>query len=254
MAKEKTVEEVQIPATENLVPWSPPADTRGIEHITKDDVQMPRMALAQGLSPQIQEGDPTYVEGLKVGQMFNSLTSEIYGKGPIHFTIIRADRPRFVEFIPRNEGGGVRDFNVPANDPRTQFTTSEDGTRKKPVATKFYDFVIMLLPSGELMALSFKSSMLKVARQLNMLMVKRQKASFAGRYELSAIMTKNAQGPFAAYVVKNAGEVDQETYMFAEKQYEAFKDKVLDIHREGDEVPEGTGDVDGSTDFDTSKM
>jgi hypothetical protein len=102
-----------------------PKSSEGTENITKDDIQMPRMALAQPMSPQLVEGDPKFIEDLKTGQLFNDLTSENFGKGPILFSVIRADRPRGVEFNPLDEGGGIKDFNVPLDDERMQFHGAE---------------------------------------------------------------------------------------------------------------------------------
>jgi hypothetical protein len=228
----------------------PTHDLRGTEHITKDDLQMPKLGLAQALSPQVQKTEPQYIAGLQVGQLFNNLTKHNYGEGPLEFTIIRADPPRFVEFIPRSEGGGVKDVNVPPNDPRTKFRTDEAGKTIPPVATKFYDFVLLLLPTREPIALSLKSTGLKVARQLNALMKLRNAPSFAGKYVMTTGTSKNAKGVFAVYQVQNAGWVDEDTFNFCSQMYEAFKDKTLIIDRESDiHVPAGD-----DTDFDTSKM
>lgn len=229
----------------------PKGDTRGTDHITKNDLQMPRLALGQGLTPQVSEGK----DGFTVGVLFNSLTEEIYGKGPIEFTVVRADPPRYVEFIPRDEGGGVRDPNVPPNDPRTKFTMDGNGKPVPPIATKYYDFIIMMLPVGDdpmsnLIALSLKGSGLKVAQRLNALMKLRNMPSFGGRYSLVSAMDKNAKGTFAVYRITNAGNItDEPTYRLAEQAYELLKDKTLVIDREPGDEPD-----DPATNFNTNNM
>ena len=237
MAEDKLVK--QADASLTLPSYIKAGDHRGTDHITKDDLQMPRMGLAQGLSPQLMVGDPKYIEGLAIGQMFNNLTSQIYGRGPIDFCVVRADPPRGIEFFPLDQGGGIKDFNVPLTDPRMQFGPNGE----KPVATKFYDFIVMLLPSQELIALSFKSTGLKTARQLNGLIKLRNAPLFAGKYRLSTGMTKNKQGTFAIFLVSNNGFVDEETYANAEHLYEALKDRHIVIDREV-----------GEDDFDTTSM
>src|SRR5579872_451725 len=118
----------------------------GSEGIGREDILLPRVGLAQKTSPEI---DPTqvgkYIEGLQFTDMFNSLTKQPYGKGPLHFVIIRRDNPRFIEFNPLEQGGGIKDMNVPAGDPRALFTTGPNGERVKPAATMFYDFIVLLL-------------------------------------------------------------------------------------------------------------
>ncbi len=223
-------------------------DVRGTEHLTKDDIQLPRIGLAQGLSPEIQDGDPKFISDLKVGMMFNNLTRQIIepAKGPIEFTVIRAERPRYVEFIPRTAGGGIKDFDVPANDPRTQFTRDPvSGQSVPPVATKFYDFIIMMLPvttpqeaMQKIIALSFKSTGLKVARNLNGLMKLRNAPTFAGKYTLKTGMDKNSKGTFAVFQIANAGWVDEPTYKIAEAAYKGLEGKTVVIEREPGEEDE----------------
>ena len=215
-------------------------DARGTEDITKDDIQMPRLGLAQALSPQIEDGNPQKIDGLEVGMLFNNLSKQVYGKGPISFTVIRSDRPRYIEFIPRQEGGGIRDYDVPANDPRTQFTTdSVTGKSVPPIATKFYDYVIMLLDeqyNNELVVLSLKSTGLKVARALNGMLKMRNAPSFAGKYTLSTGMDKNAKGRFAVFKVDQAGWVTEAQFKLGEAIYNGLIGKTIAVDREpGDE-------------------
>jgi len=209
----------------------------GTEHITNADMQIPRMMLAQKMSPEVDDGDAKRVPGLKVGDMFNGLTHEIYGRGPVQFVILRADPPRWVEFIPREEGGGVKDPNVPANDPRTAF--GKDGS--KPAATKFYDYIILLMPLGNdplarMVALSFKSTGLKIAKQLNALIKLRNAPIHAGVYTLTSVDTQNSLGKFAIFNVANAGWVtDKVLYEQLGQISVSMKDKKIDIERDPDE-------------------
>lgn len=211
-------------------------DIRGREHITSDDIQMPRLAIAQGLSPEIQEGDPKFIEGLKFGQMFNSLTGKIYGKGPIEFYILKGNPPRGVEFNPREEGGGVKDRSVPLDDPRMQW--GKDG--EKPVATLYYDYLIMLLPDEEIIGLSMKSTNIKVAKTLNGLIQMRQRAIFAGKYKISSVVQKNAKGTYGTFQISNSGWVEEEdTYEKLSGLFTQFKDQEVQIHdSEADEEKE----------------
>jgi hypothetical protein len=207
-------------------------DHRGSEHIAQEDLQLPRIAIAQGLSPELIEGNAKYIDGLKMGHMFNNLTGELYNKGPIEFVVVRADPPRWVEFIPRDEGGGVADLNVPPDDPRTQFTRDEEGKSVPPVATKFYDYVILMLPSKEPIALSMKGKALKVARQLNALIKLRNAPIFAGKYVLTSTLESNSKGTYGVPQIRNAGWVDEQLYKLAEGVYESIKSKNLVIDRD----------------------
>jgi len=223
-----------------------PMERTGTEHISNADMQIPRLLLAQKMSPEVDEVDAKRIPELKVGDMFNGLTHKIYGRGPLNFVILRADPPRFVEFIPREQGGGVKDPNVPASDPRTNF--GEHG--EKPVATKFYDYVILLMPFSEdplasMVALSFKSTGLKIARQLNALIKLRSAPVYAGIYRLTSVDTQNSKGKFAIFNVSNAGWItDQKLYGQLSVLSENIQNKTIEIDREpgeDDEFPP-TGD------------
>ena len=208
-------------------------DVRGTEHITKDDIRPPRLSLAQGLSPQMIETDPLYIEGLKLGDAFNDLTGQIYGKTAIDVLVVRADPPRYVEFD--EDGRTIVDRDVPADDPRTQFTDDPDhpGQRLKPVATKFYDFVVLKLPEREPMALSFKSTGLKMAVRLNSLIRMKPVPIFAGRYQLTSVMNKNDQGTWYGFNVRQTGIVqEKDLFDFAEACYTAWKEKRVDFETE----------------------
>ena len=206
-------------------------DRSGTEHLTREDIQMPRIGIAQQMSPELDSTSPKFIEGLRIGNMFNNLTGQVYGDGPLEFSVVRADPPRWVEFNPREAGGGVKDPNVAHDDPRTAFGPNGE----HPIATKFYDFIVMIHPTRELVALSFKSTGIKVAKQLNGFIAMRNAPLFAGKYSIVTTMTQNTKGRFAIPVVKNAGWIsDKETYAHAKQTFENVRNKSYNIEREGD--------------------
>lgn len=182
----------------------PAKDKRGTESITTKDIQLPRLVLAQGPSPQLVPGEPQYIKGLTIGDAFNTLTGEIYGKGPFEFTVIRVERTRAVEFSDRKEGGGVKDPNVPLDDPRCQFI---DG--KKPIATKFMEYIVMMLPSQQLVLMSFKSKGIRRAQAFNSLILGREQASFACKFTAESVMDKNSSGTWATWRLNNSAVQDE---------------------------------------------
>jgi hypothetical protein len=217
----------------------------GTEHIGRGDMLIPRLALIQKTSKEIEPGD-RFIEGAKFTDLFNTITKKVYGAGPLYFSILKADLPRGVQFRPLSEGGGVIDPNVPLDDPRMMFGEPDaTGRATKPVATKFYDFIILLLtdldmqdPLQNVMALSFKSTGIKVAKYLNTLIAQRGKKSlYKGVYEVRSGSETNAQGTFAVYKVKNAGWLKPESpaEALAAELYESWKDRQanIDLSTEG---------------------
>jgi hypothetical protein len=51
----------------------------GFEKITNDTMSIPFLRYAQDGSPQLKKTKPEYIEGLKPGQYFNSVTKKIHG-------------------------------------------------------------------------------------------------------------------------------------------------------------------------------
>jgi hypothetical protein len=220
-------------------------DRRGLETIGKEDMLVPRLALAQALSPEVTKGDPKQIEGLQSGDLFNSVTKTKYGAGPIYVQIVRKDALRAMEFVPLDDGGGVKDPNVPLNDDRLKWGSNGE----KPKATLFRDYLAVILPTAEnpnreLIALSFKSSGIKVAKQLNGLIATRNMPIFAGRYSITT-KTELKPKPHQVFVIENADWVDELDYRLGEELWAAMKDADVVIDRghpatdgtAGDEIP-----------------
>jgi hypothetical protein len=216
-------------------------DRRGTENITTKDIRPPALRLAQALTPETKRSESSYIDGLTEGLFFNSLSREIYGEGPIRFLVVNQLGHRHVEFAPMGEGGGVIDFNVPDGDPRTEFTTMvKDGkeTRVKPKATKFYDYLILLLrPDGDgergvLMTLSLKGKQLKKAVYLNTVLMGSKLPSFAHVFTAEAVPEKHGSYSFYGWKLEQAGWPSEAIYHEASSTYDAMKGKTVVLETE----------------------
>lgn len=243
-------------------------DARGTETIQRDDIKIPRLLLAQAMSPQVKRDDPSEIEGLREGDIFNDLTKENLGQGPIELAFLRRDPPHWIEFIPREQGGGIKDGNVPFGDPRTiAVINPKTGLREPPVATQFYDYVAVTLPMdlsnplGNIVAISMKGANIGAngaAKQINGLLWKRKAPIFASRFTLTSAMTKNAKGSFSVYSVRLSTAVDdqalpgapgwvsEDVFKALDAIFESIQDKELNLQREpgSDDGDEGlAGDI-----------
>lgn len=240
---------------EPIPDFIPVGSAEGTEGIGRDDLQMPRLAIAQAMSPQKLEGNSAYIEGLKLGDMFNTLSGEIYGKGPLEFIIVRRDNPRWVEF---DEERNMVDPNVPLGDSRTEWTTNDKGERVPPIATQFYDYVIVLADSGETLALSMSKTNIKAAKKLNGLIKMRMPPVplYARRFTIETANETNEHGTFGVFVVKSAGTPgvpnsdlvkDREQFEILKAIHTSFKDTVLNIDRRDDgPAPVGSSQTDAA--------
>jgi hypothetical protein len=186
--------------TTHPAPLVTPAAPLGTEHITSDDVMMPRLGLAQAISNEVNKTHADFIDDLGVGDFFNTVSNRVYGSGPLIFSILVAHPPRAVEFAALSDGGGIIDPNVPLNDPRMNF--GDDGT--PPQATKFYDYVLWLHESDELIAMSLARSAIKAAKSLNGLIRMRGTAVFTGRYTVTSVQKTSSQGNYQSWRFRNS--------------------------------------------------
>lgn len=211
----------------------PAGDRRGTENIGKDDVRLPRLAIAQQLSPQLVKSESAFIDGLQQGDMFNTLTGHVYGPGPLSIHVLRVDRPRGVEFIPREQGGGIKDANVPLTDPRMLWGPQGE----RPAATKFRDYIALVLPINKdnpldsVIGISMKGSQDRIGKDLNTLIQQRNAPVFAGRYSLITVQEKNRLGQmYYNFRIHNAGWAMTEEEFFAlSSLFEDLADKEVVI-------------------------
>jgi hypothetical protein len=218
-------------------------DVRGTENITSEDIKPPALRIAQSGSKEIKRSEPaSYIEDLREGELFNSSSREIYGEDPVRLLIVHQLGHRHLEFAPQSEGGGVIDFNVPDGDPRTEFTESViDGkrVRVKPRATKFYDFLILLLREegrNQLMTMSLKSTQLKKAVQLNTLLAQSKMPSFAHLIEASPVPEKKGAFNIYGWRFDPVGYPTEAQYTEASGLYDKLKKVKIEVETEGTEA------------------
>lgn len=194
---------------------------RGFEDTVTTDISIPRLALAQNGSPQVTEGDPSKIEGLKVGDLFNSVTGQAYGKQVI-IQVLRKMPLRAMEFRPIDDGGGVVDPDVPIGDPRLKWGNTGDKKKDRPQATLFRDFLAAILPGRELIALSFKSSGITAAKNLWGMATMSNRDCFAVRLKITTA-TKLTPKPHQIYKVELAGWVSEDDFKLGAEMYEAVQ-------------------------------
>jgi hypothetical protein len=138
--------------------------------VSNDDILIPRLAVAQaGMSPQLKKANELFIPGLEEGQLFNTVTNEIYGESatviPLFFT------KNYVEF----EGGGsLRVLNVykcSADVPRggLDWVEGTDGKRAQKV-TEFKNRMSLILSGAGVwqpILVSFKKGEVKFSDQWN---------------------------------------------------------------------------------------
>jgi hypothetical protein len=233
-----------VPAYLRRAPGQRPA---GFENMDRSDWTLPRLGLCQSNSPQRSEGDAKFIEGLKDGQFFNSITQAIYGKAvkivPLMFFKSR------IRFRDMDEGGGIlcraddgkKGIGDPGGTcekcPMALFTQGDNKNTVPPECDHFYNYAVLVLPTNgntlgpeSLAVMSLKSTGLKTAREFNALLRLRNTDFFAGVYDITSAVQKNqAKQSWFTHVIKSSGWVSETQLEIAKAVYES----VSAAHTEG---------------------
>lgn len=207
----------------------------GSEDVGARDMILPRVDVLQALSPQIKKSDPNYINGAEQGQIFNTVTGEIYGSSVTFIPVLF--RKEWVVWKLRKAGGGfcgAFQTEVEAENFRCSMPSADD----HEAVESHQHFVILLTDNGPQEAVfSLTKSKLKVSRALNTLIQIAGVDRFAKAYRLDAIETESAKGEFWSYKAHPVGFVSKELYERGQALYGMIKAGAADVDRSHD-VPE----------------
>lgn len=87
----------------------------GMDAVTAADVALPRYTILQGLSPQVNSRKDEYVEGAKMGMIFNTATGKVMDTQRLVFAYyqrrniewVPRDKPCPITSLPQVTGGGL---------------------------------------------------------------------------------------------------------------------------------------------------
>lgn len=234
--------------------------TEGSSEITAEDIKLPRLAIAQGLSPQMLPDDSQYIDGLRLFDMFNDVTQEIYGRGPLKFVPVYW-QVKNLEFEKDDKGkntGIIVDDNVPSGDPRTKWSRDESGVKRPPQATRYTELVAFLLrpeQPPQTIIISIKETnkhMRRAAQIISGALVEIPRPYYGGIYTVKTMSEKFDEGTAGVFVFgirPTLWNTDRDLYERGKALQESLKGKTIIVNRDvaNDEDP-------GDTSFDTSAM
>ena len=197
-----------------------------------DEMQIPFVRLLQALSPQLNKKKAEYIEGASSGDAFNNVTGQ-YWDGEQGLTVIPCyQTTKYLEFTPREMGGGFRG-EINPNNPVLQQTTRSGSKEILPNGNELVKsdqhFCLIVDEDGgyQPAVIDMKSTQLKVSRrwttQIAMQKVKNPKtgalvtpAVFATMWKLSTTEESNDQGSWSNWAVEKVGLVeDRDLYQEA---------------------------------------
>lgn len=225
----------------------------GLEAMEQGDMVLPRLAIAQSLSPAIKKNNSKYIEGLEEGMLYNTVTRRIYGTTvrvvPVLFSKMR------IKFEEISKGGGILCISAngidggqlcPAGCARCEFSKFIDGV--PPKCSNFMNYACLLPDEGmDLIVASMKSTAISVAKQWNSVMRLLNKPSFAKFYQISTVPETRNNNDYFNFKVEPKNFVTPEIYSFGTAMHEQLKAQGIKVDLEDE-------DLQDPTQFDTNQM
>ena len=211
----------------------------GFEGTSSKDLSIPFIEVMQSNSPQVEAGD------LKLGDMFNSVTGEVWAPGEfIHLIPCHKDLT-YNEWVPRSKGGGLVARYQPGDDLVVRSLSARRdgiGPMMLPSGNELiethYLYALTLDSTGEevtgFCVLSCTSTKITPLRKLTtaLYMLKGKPPLFANRIRLTTFKDKNAKGTYANIEFRplldswGASLINPNTHRGLLEEARAFRDLV----------------------------
>jgi hypothetical protein len=193
----------------------------GLENITTEDMQIPFIRIIQALSPQLQKDDPLYIKGAEQGDIFNTVSQEVYKQDEGVIVVPAFFEKKFLEFQLRSSGGGfVREL---AADDKDITMTSREGTIEllpngNELVRTHQHLVIAMSVDGTIApsVLDMKKTQLKVSRRWNTLKNSARLPSgalmpiYGTAWQVTTVLEANDQGKWFNYKLDRVNDITPE--------------------------------------------
>lgn len=193
--------------------------SRGNEHVEMKDMVIPRIEVAQALSKCLKEGDPAFIEGIKQGDLYNTVTRENYGSAirvvPILFKV------EYLAWRDQKKGGGFAGAYPTLAECQARIAEEENPDDWEATETA-QQLVLVLKKDGstEEAVVSMNKTKLKVSKQWNSLIRLNKNDRFSRVYILHSVEeTNNNNQDYKNYGVYNGGFPPADVYKRAEALY-----------------------------------
>lgn len=219
---------VSKPRDENLPAYiKQGGPARGSENVDTTDLVIPRLELAQALSPCLKKGDAGYIEGAEQGDIFNTVTRELYKAENGVLVIPILYKKEYLVWKDRKQGGGFRG-SYPTLDEANQRIAGEQDAEHLVANETGQQLVLVVREDGTtddtmLAMVSMSRTKLKVSKNWNSLIRLNGGDRFSRVYRLIAVDEQNSAGEdYKNFGVMAAGFPEEDAYKVAEAVYEGI--------------------------------
>ena len=193
------------------------------------ELQIPFVRVIQALSPQIKKNDASFIKGASQGDAFNTVTGD-HWTGEEGFEVVPCfQQTKYLEFIPRDQGGGGFVGELSADDPNIARATRTGGKEILPNGNELvksdqhYCMLISADGTYQPVIIDMKSTQLSVSRrwksQIAMLKMKDAKgvlktpSLFATIWRLTTVEQSNDMGTWYNWSVEKVKTIDNEALL-----------------------------------------
>ena len=192
----------------------------GLENFTTEDMQIPFIRILQALSPQLNKQDPLYIKGAEQGDIFNTVSGEIY-KADTGLTVVPAYfEQKFLEFALRSTGGGFIKELSP-DDKDINLTNREGTIEMLPSGNELvrtHQHLVIAKGENEMApaVLDMKKTQLKVSRRWNTLKNGIRLPSgkpmplYGTAWKITTVSESNDQGTWYNYKLDRITEITKD--------------------------------------------
>lgn len=237
---EETKTGMAVAVTDTMPSWMNPDSNAGSENVGANDIILPRIDVLQALSPQIKKSDPGYIQGAEQGEIFNTVSGELYGSNVMIVPIMF--RREYVNWQSRASGGGFRGAFPTLQDAEIARMDEENPGEIESVETHVH-FVLLLdedTGKAEEAVLSWSRSKCKASRKLNSLVQMAGGERYGRAYKLSAIEAKGPKGEYWSFDLAPVGYVTREIFDRAANTYKSIKAGEVGVNHANENGPDSS--------------
>ena len=196
---------------------------RGNEQVDMSDMVIPRIEVCQALSKCLKESDPQFIEGIKQGDLYNTVTRENYGQ---HLKVVPVlFKKEWLAWRDQDLGGGFAGAYGTIEECQDRINKEEKPEEWEATETA-QQLVLLIKTDGttEEAVVSMNKTKLKVSKQWNSLIRLNGNDRFSRVYILHSVdETNSANKDYKNYGVFNAGFPEADVYKRAEALYDAVR-------------------------------